>query len=611
MVDNGYLFAKDNKRIFINTSLGCAGQCAYCYLPKMGYSNSSDNYRTISAQTIIEFIEKNKLDINQKTLITLGCYSECWDEYNKNETISLIKYFLKKGNQIQLSTKKQIMKEELTEILPLINYFGQLVIFVSSATISKHDTIEKNTTPISNRFQNFSLFNSLDIPVVLYMKPVLKGITINDLELYKKYIEKYNIKDVVVGSIFTNYISEETVHFSNKNELFYTKNSDEDMIISELSKITNVYKRSSEVMYRYNVSNHIEKVKNEVAKLLEGDNSGHGLEHINRVLDLSLKFAEKENANKYIVSLIALLHDADDYKLFGMENAEKLTNAKIIMDDCNVDKAIQEQVCDAINNIGYSKRLKGHSPTTLEGKIVSDVDMCDALGANGILRVYTYSMKNGKPFFDRNIFPIEDMNAEKYMNIKAKNILFAFFMAAGKKYDGYINSICLNKIEIGRTDGKDISNEFIKSIFKETKIKLTIENKMNDYLKTHACAVLPLVFASYKVDGNLKLLKKDKEYSLLIMDAIIEGYDVLKKLGYEILPKGEYENCVNKKEKCAFIYRFMFSNFIGKMCISDHAMSAREEFILLDNEFEKLKKKSKLETKVYDKLRLDFLNYDK
>ena len=207
------------------------------------------------------------------------------------------------------------------------------------------------------------------------------------------------------------------------------------------------------------------------------------------------------------------------------------------------------------------------------------------------------------------VFVGNNMNAEKYMNIKDKNILFAFFMAAGKKYDGYINSICLNKIEIGRTDGKDISNEFIKSIFKETKIKVTIENKMNDYLKTHACAVLPLVFASYKVDGNLKLLKKDKEYSLLIMDAIIEGYDVLKKLGYEILPKGEYENCVNKKEKCAFIYRFMFSNFIGKMCISDHAMSAREEFILLDNEFEKLKKKSKLETKVYDKLRLDFLNY--
>lgn len=27
--------------------------------------------------------------------------------------------------------------------------------------------------------------------------------------------------------------------------------------------------------------------------------------------------------------------------------------------------------------------------------------------------------------------------------------MFAFFSAAGKKYDGYINSICLNKIETG------------------------------------------------------------------------------------------------------------------------------------------------------------------
>ncbi len=103
-----------------------------------------------------------------------------------------------------------------------------------------------------------------------------------------------------------------------------------------------------------------------------------------------------------------------DYKLFGMDNAENLTNAKKIMEDCNVDKNIQEQVCLALNNIGYSKRLKGCCPTTIEGKIVSDADMCDALGANGILRVYTYSMKNGKPFFNKDIFPIEDITAEKY-----------------------------------------------------------------------------------------------------------------------------------------------------------------------------------------------------
>ena len=138
------------------------------------------------------------------------------------------------------------------------------------------------------------------------------------------------------------------------------------------------------------------------------------MEHINRVLELALKFAKIENANKDIVALLALLHDVDDYKLFGMNNAENLTNAKKIMSNCSIDENIQEQICLALSNIGYSKRLKGCCPTTLEGKIVSDADMCDALGANGILRVYTYSMKNGKPFFDRNIFPIQNISADKY-----------------------------------------------------------------------------------------------------------------------------------------------------------------------------------------------------
>ena len=218
------------------------------------------------------------------------------------------------------------------------------------------------------------------------------------------------------------------------------------------------------------------------------------------------------------------------------------------------------------------------------------------------------------PMIKRNkskniVFVGNNMTVEKYENLENKNVLFAFFSAAGKKYDGYINSICLNKIEIGRTDGKDVSDKFITSIFAGTKIKVTIDNKMNDYLKTHACAVHPLVLTSYRTNDNLKKKKKDKAYSLDIMDAIIEGYDVLKKAGYEILPKGEYETCVNKKKFCAWMYRFMFSNFIGKLCISDHAMSAREEFMMLESEFEKLKNETGIETEVYDKLKVDFLHY--
>ena len=268
---------------------------------------------------------------------------------------------------------------------------------------------------------------------------------------------------------------------------------------------------------------------------------------------------------------------------------------------------------ETIKNNGLIIKHKFGKKTVDNFKVIDKLEENDIYDCIFVVLRYS-SLDNIVPIFENNqskniIFVGNNITAEKYMYIEDKNVLFAFFMAAGKKCDGYINSICLNKIEIGRTDGGDISNDFIRKIFKETKIKVNIDNKMNDYLKSHACAVLPLVFASYKVNGNLKLLKKDKEYSLKIMDAIVEGYNVLKALGYEILPKNEYETCANKKKLCAFIYRFMFSNFIGKICISDHAMNTKKEFILLNTEFENLKIKAKIETPVYDELKLSILSY--
>ena len=158
----------------------------------------------------------------------------------------------------------------------------------------------------------------------------------------------------------------------------------------------------------------IKKLKKKVRGILEKDNSGHGMDHINRVLDLSLKFAKNENANEKLTALIALLHDVDDYKLFGKENAKNLTNAKKIMNECGIDEKTKNEVCSALGNIGFSKRLSGSAPENLEGKIVSDADMCDALGANGLIRAHKYSMKHGAVFFDKNVFPIEDVTAERY-----------------------------------------------------------------------------------------------------------------------------------------------------------------------------------------------------
>lgn len=171
----------------------------------------------------------------------------------------------------------------------------------------------------------------------------------------------------------------------------------------------------------------LQKVWKLVSELLKTDRTGHGMDHIERVLTLSLDFCKQEKANKEIVALIAILHDVDDYKLFDNPQEEALPNAKRIMQQALLSEEIQQCVCDAIQKIGYSKRLKGLYPSTIEGRIVSDADMCDAIGAHGILRTYQYGQNKEKPFFDKEHFPQEDLTADTYTQGYSKSSVNHFF----------------------------------------------------------------------------------------------------------------------------------------------------------------------------------------
>ena len=170
----------------------------------------------------------------------------------------------------------------------------------------------------------------------------------------------------------------------------------------------------------------INEVIRQVKEILSNDDSGHDYFHVERVYNLSLKFAKKEHADEEVVSLIALLHDVDDYKLFGNEQASNLTNAKKIMNSLNISENKQEVVLDALKTMGYRNCVKGIRPTSLEGKIVSDADMCDALGANGILRTYKFGLKYGKEFFNKNTNPYS-MGIDNYKDKVAETSVFHMF----------------------------------------------------------------------------------------------------------------------------------------------------------------------------------------
>ena len=166
-----------------------------------------------------------------------------------------------------------------------------------------------------------------------------------------------------------------------------------------------------------------------------------------------------------------------------------------------------------------------------------------------------------------------------------KNVLFAFASSAGHREPDHVASIDLKKITIGQIPGAPSNEQLIREIFSGTKYKVTYEPNMEDYLLCHAAFVLPVAFACYKTDGDLKKLKGSTAYLSRLIDANIEGYRAIRNAGHEILPKSDadFESAAYRKT-CLRFFKLMCATSLGKICASDHAMNAVDEMSALDRD---------------------------
>ena len=141
----------------------------------------------------------------------------------------------------------------------------------------------------------------------------------------------------------------------------------------------------------------IEKAKDYAAKLLGGNCGGHDLQHSLRVYGNAIAIAKTEpEADMFIISVAALLHDVDDYKLF---NTTDYQNARTFLRENGIPEQQEQRIISVIDSVSFSKN-KGKKPPTIEGQIVQDADRLDAMGAIGIARTFAYGGEHSRPMKD-------------------------------------------------------------------------------------------------------------------------------------------------------------------------------------------------------------------
>ena len=160
----------------------------------------------------------------------------------------------------------------------------------------------------------------------------------------------------------------------------------------------------------------IRKAKDYIAGLFEGHLDGHDLNHSMRVYSNAMLIARHEKeCDIESVALAALLHDADDHKLFNTVDNQ---NARRFLSDCGMDSAKTDLICSIINSVSFS-RNRGKRPSSMEGMIVQDADRLDAMGAVGIARTFAYGGKHGRTledgmdhFHEKLLLLKDEMNTE-------------------------------------------------------------------------------------------------------------------------------------------------------------------------------------------------------
>ncbi|MFL0252323.1 ketopantoate reductase family protein [Clostridium neuense] len=190
-------------------------------------------------------------------------------------------------------------------------------------------------------------------------------------------------------------------------------------------------------------------------------------------------------------------------------------------------------------------------------------------------------------------------------------VLFGFFSIGGRREEGKVISVHTKHpdFDIGDLDGENDYKSIIERIFKKTRFKVHYHANMDDFFKTHIVFIMPLAYLAYMSNCDMRKICRNKKALNAAIDAIIEGCNVLVKLGYKIDPESSERFVKNHRRITYLGLKVCAATPLGKLGISDHCKSGWREMDHLDKALLEWIKKSNLSTPNINKLREYLIKY--
>lgn len=202
----------------------------------------------------------------------------------------------------------------------------------------------------------------------------------------------------------------------------------------------------------------LDKIEKYVQNVCKDDSTGHDWWHIQRVYNNAMLINKKENADKFVITIIALMHDLYDYKFYNGNIETKLEETLKELDVYNdIPRNDIENIIHSCVNLGFSANIANRKELSKEGKIVQDADRLDGIGAIGIARTFAYGGEKGRLIYDPN--NNERVNENQYNENGSKTSISHF-------YDKLLNIKDLMNTDTAKTLAQP-RHEYLENFLKE------------------------------------------------------------------------------------------------------------------------------------------------
>lgn len=129
----------------------------------------------------------------------------------------------------------------------------------------------------------------------------------------------------------------------------------------------------------------------------------HDMIHFKRVVELSRRLAQAENAQLEVVIPAAWFHD---YVILPKSDLRRATASQVsalkaveFLKAARYPETYLKDIAHAIESHSYSAKIE---PRTIEACVVQDADRLDALGAIGVVRCFAVGSQLQRPFYNLN-----------------------------------------------------------------------------------------------------------------------------------------------------------------------------------------------------------------